>query len=116
MTLPQDLLVQSRNVAWCAKRKCHSNPAAAVRWECAKSPFYGDFQGLWEARETAFCFPRFPSDRHFHRFRAPAIFSTIVNESYQRDVTRHEAVDWGRNLVVGQLGGVAIPLAPYLSP
>jgi integrase len=35
------LLVQSRNVASCAKRKCHSNPVAAVRWECAKSPFYG---------------------------------------------------------------------------
>jgi hypothetical protein len=28
----------------------------------------GDFQGLWEERETASCFPPFPSGRHFHRF------------------------------------------------
>ena len=27
----------------------------------------GDFQGLWEERETALCFPLFPSGRHFHR-------------------------------------------------
>jgi hypothetical protein len=45
---------------------------AAVRWECVKSPFLGDFQGLWEEGETgqvsSSCLPRFPSDRHFHRF------------------------------------------------
>jgi hypothetical protein len=47
-------------------------------WE---SQFCGDFQGLWKETETALCFPLFPAGRHFHRFRAPAIFSTIVNES-----------------------------------
>ena len=25
-----------------------------------------DFQGLWEGRETAYRFPGFPSNRHFH--------------------------------------------------
>jgi hypothetical protein len=29
----------------------------------------GDFQGLWEEMETAFCFSRFSSGRHFHRRR-----------------------------------------------
>jgi hypothetical protein len=57
-----------------------------------KSPFYGDFQGLLGKRgKRLYVFLSFPSDRHFHRFRAPVIFSTIVNESYQRDVTRHDS-------------------------
>jgi ADP-heptose:LPS heptosyltransferase len=40
-----------------------------VRWVMWESPYCVDFQGLWEERETASCFPRFPSGRHFHRGR-----------------------------------------------
>jgi hypothetical protein len=57
---------------WCncvgAKQKCHCNAAVAVRWECVKSSFFGDFQGLGEARETVLCFPHFPSGI-FHPLR-----------------------------------------------
>ena len=43
-------------------------------WE---PPFCGGFQGLWEGRETALCFPRFPSDRHFHRGAQPGFLGLI---------------------------------------
>jgi hypothetical protein len=44
--------------------KLNSSRRAVGMW---KSLFFSDFQGLWEARETALCFPRFPSGQHFHR-------------------------------------------------
>src|SRR5271168_1360559 len=43
-------------------------------WE---STFFVDFQGLWEERETASCFPRFPSGRHFHRGGAVGFWDVI---------------------------------------
>jgi prephenate dehydratase len=51
--------------------KLNSSRRTVGMW---KSLFFSDFQGLWEERETASCFPRFPSDRHFHHFRVRGEF------------------------------------------
>ena len=66
------LSVQSVNVILIQQQPCGGNVrnrrSMAISKGCAKE------------RETAFCFPRFPSVRHFHRFRAPAIFLARTRE------------------------------------
>ena len=50
-----------------------------------------DFQGLWEERETALCFPRFPSGRHFHRLQFLARIAENVTLQELRLVSQQEA-------------------------
>ena len=64
-------------------------------WE---STFFVDFQGLWEERETALCFPLFPSGRHFHRDRRGA-FRFVVRP-----------IELTRVLLVGDLLAVGLHL------
>jgi hypothetical protein len=61
---PTNRVAAKLNCPDLCKVEMSGSSVRCVMWE---SMYSIDFQGLWEAWDS-FIVPRFPSDRHFHRF------------------------------------------------